>query len=66
MTMEPNTSLSADALIDPWRGPYGGLPPLASVAPSAIEEAVRAAIEIKRAEVQAVSANAAPPPLAGP
>jgi hypothetical protein len=26
----------AQALLDPWRGPYGGLPPLAGVTPAAI------------------------------
>jgi peptidyl-dipeptidase Dcp len=52
-------SAQAQALIDPWPGPYGGLPPLAGVEPLAIEEAVRAALNIKRAEVQAVSTNPA-------
>ena len=61
--MEPNPSVSADAqaLLTPWLGPYGGLPPLDRATPAAIEAAVHAAIEIKRAEVQAVSANPAPP-----
>jgi peptidyl-dipeptidase Dcp len=45
----------------PWAGPYGGLPPLAGVNPTALEEAMRAAIEAKRAEVQAISSNPAPP-----
>jgi peptidyl-dipeptidase Dcp len=59
--MDATTCVSAAALLAPWRGPYGGLPPLAGVAPAAIEEAMRAAIDIKRQEVQAVSADAAPP-----
>ncbi len=45
----------------PWAGPYGGLPPLAGVNPTALEEAMLAAIEAKRAEVQAISSNPAPP-----
>ena len=55
---------AAHKLLKPWQGSYGGLPPLADVAPFAIEEAMRAAIEIKRNEVHAVSANAAPPTFA--
>jgi peptidyl-dipeptidase Dcp len=60
MTM---TTLSPDgqALLDRWPGPYGGLPPLDGVTPAAIEAAMRAAMEIKRAEVAAVSAKAAHP-----
>ena len=45
----------------PWAGPHGGLPPLAGVNPTALEEAMRSAIEAKRAEVQAISSNTAPP-----
>jgi len=61
--MERNPSVSAEAqdLLAPWLGPYGGLPPFDRATPAAIEAAVHAAIEIKRAEVQAVSANPAPP-----
>ncbi|HRD95962.1 MAG TPA: M3 family metallopeptidase [Rubrivivax sp.] len=61
--MEPNATVSADAqaLLAPWPGPYGGLPPLAGVRPVAIEDAMRAAIEMKRAEVRAIAANPAPP-----
>ncbi len=61
--MEMNSSVSADAqaLLAPWSGPCGGLPPLEGVQPAALEEAARAAIEMKRAEVRAISANPAPP-----
>lgn len=63
MTMEPNATVSADAqaLLAPWPGPYGGLPPLAGVRPAAIEEAMRAAIEMKRAEVRAIASSTVPP-----
>ena len=57
-------SPEAAALLEPWAGPYGGLPPLAGVTPAALEEAMRAALDIKRTEVQAVSANAALPTFA--
>jgi peptidyl-dipeptidase Dcp len=61
--MEPNATVSADAqaLLAPWPGPYGGLPPLAGASPAAIEDAMRAAIEMKRAEVQAIVSSTALP-----
>ena len=49
------------ALLAPWAGPYGGLPPLAGVSPAAIEEAMRASIDMKRAEVQAIASSTVPP-----
>ena len=63
MNMEPNATVSAraQALLAPWPGPYGGLPPLAGVSPAAIEDAMRVAIEMKRAEVQALASSTAPP-----
>ncbi len=54
----------AQALLAPWRGPYGGLPPLDQVTASALEEAVCAAIDAKRAEVRAIADNAAAPTFA--
>ena len=64
MADETPLSPAAAALLEPWAGPYGGLPPLAGVTPAAIEEAMRAALDIKRAEVQAVSADPALPDFA--
>ena len=52
---------TAQALLVPWSGPCGGLPPLAGAHPASLEEAVRAAIEMKRAEVRAIAANPSPP-----
>jgi peptidyl-dipeptidase Dcp len=57
-------SPDAQALLDPWQGPYGGLPPLDRVTPAALEEAMRAALLAKRAEVQAIADNPAPPSFA--
>ena len=54
-------SFDAQALLAPWAGPYGGLPPLAGVNPAALEEALRAAIEAKRAELQAIASNPSAP-----
>ncbi len=59
--MNPTLSAEAQVLLAPWAGPCGGLPPLAGVQPAALEEAMRAALDIKRAEVQAVSINPALP-----
>ena len=59
--MNTRPSPAAQALLAPWSGPYGGLPPLAGVDPAALEEALRAAIEAKRAELQAIAANPSAP-----
>lgn len=56
---------AAAALLEPWNGPaagaFGGLPPLTPSDPLAIEQALHAAIDRKRAEVQAIAHNSAPP-----
>jgi len=59
--MNTSPSPAAQALLAPWSGPYGGLPPLAGVDPAALEEAVRCALDLKRGEVQAIASNPAPP-----
>ncbi len=59
METTPTVSAAAQALLAPWSGPSGGLPPLEGVLSAALEEAVRAAIEMKRAEVRAIAANPA-------
>ncbi len=55
------SSAAVDALLAPWRGPYGGLPPLDIATPESIGAACDAAIANKRAEVQAIVGNTAPP-----
>jgi alpha-D-xyloside xylohydrolase len=59
--MTAQTQPEVAALLDPWPGPNGGLPPLAGVSPAATEEAMRASIDMKRAEVQAIASRTAPP-----
>jgi peptidyl-dipeptidase Dcp len=54
-------SEKARALLAPWVGPHGGLPPLADVDVAALEEALHQAIESKRSEVRAIAAEEAPP-----
>jgi peptidyl-dipeptidase Dcp len=50
----------AAVLLEPWRGPCGGLPPFDKVTPPALEAAYRAAIDAKRAELRAITDNAQP------
>jgi peptidyl-dipeptidase Dcp len=61
MTQPITLSSEAQALLAPWAGPYGGLPPLAGVNPAALEAALRAAIAAKHAELQAIASNPATP-----
>jgi peptidyl-dipeptidase Dcp len=59
MTAHQRTGVAT--LLAPWTGPHGGLPPLADVRPDDIEEALHAAIGLKRAELQAIASNPATP-----
>ena len=61
-----NTTLSSDAqrLLEPWPGQYGGLPPLDRVSPAALEEAIHAALALKRAEIKAIASQPEPPSFA--
>ena len=54
----------AAALLAPWPGPFGGLPPFDRVTPAALEAAFRIALETKRREVRAIAASAEPPSFA--
>ncbi len=57
----PPGSTAVDALLAPWRGSYGGLPPLDKATPESIGAAFDVAIVNKRAEVQAIVGNTLPP-----
>lgn len=46
-----------EILLGPWEGPFGGLPPLDRATPPTIEAAYRIALDRKRAEVRAITAN---------
>ena len=59
--MKPNTQSDVVALLAPWNGPYGGLPPLTGISSAAIEDAMRTAIELKRLEVQSIASVSEPP-----
>lgn len=59
MSVGPTPMLSADAqaLLAPWPGPFGGLPPYDRATPAAIEQALPLAIEARRQAVRAISAS---------
>ena len=59
--MDEPPSPAAQVLLDPWPGPYGGLPPWDRVTPEALEEAFRVAVAQMRAEVRAVADDPSPP-----
>lgn len=59
--MKPNIQPDVVALLAPWNGPYGGLPPLTGISSAAIEDAMRMAIELKRLEVQSIASVSEPP-----
>jgi len=56
--------MSADILLAPWSGPFGGVPPLDQVDIEAFVPAVREAMAAKRAEAEAVRDDPAPPTFA--
>jgi peptidyl-dipeptidase Dcp len=51
----------ATLLLNPWAGPFGGLPPIDAATPEALEAATGIAVEAKRAEIAAILANPQPP-----
>ena len=59
--MKSNTQSDVAALLAPWNGPYGGLPSFTGISSAAIEDAMRAAIELKRVEVQTIASVSEPP-----
>ncbi len=50
-----------ELLTTDWPGPYGGLPPVDRVTPTALEAAYRRAVDLKRAEFDAIATNPAAP-----
>ena len=61
MTSDAQADAQAEALLAPWDGPYGGLPPFDRATPAAIEHAVVIGIERRRDDVQAITATADAP-----
>jgi peptidyl-dipeptidase Dcp len=52
---------SVDTLLAPWRGPLGGTPPFDKVNVADIEPAILRAMDLHRAELAAIVADARPP-----
>jgi peptidyl-dipeptidase Dcp len=48
-------------LVEPWSGPFGGVPPFDQVQVSVFQSALEASMASYRAEVQAIADNPAPP-----
>jgi peptidyl-dipeptidase Dcp len=55
---------AVSALLAPWRGPFGGLPPWDKVDPGAFPAAVKLAMAEQRAEIRAIGRNPAAPTFA--
>ena len=51
-------------LLQPWTGPYEGVPPWDRVTPAKLKEALLEAIELRRAEYAAIANNPEPPTFA--
>lgn len=54
------TDPSLNTLLEPWPGPFGGLPPFDAASPEALEAAFSAAAELRRLEVQAIASRSEP------
>ncbi len=57
---DANLSPDAQALLAPWTGPYGGLPPFAHVKVAAFQPAMEVAMRQQLAEIDAIANNPAP------
>ena len=57
----PGLSADAQALLSPWPGPCGGLPPYDRATPAALQEALPVAVQAKRDAVRAIADNPAAP-----
>src|SRR5690606_1152606 len=51
-------------LLQPWTGPYGGVPPWDKVTAAKLREALLEGIELQRAEIRAIADNPEPPTFA--
>ncbi|HEY0601108.1 M3 family metallopeptidase [Brevundimonas sp.] len=51
-------------LLQPWTGPYEGVPPWDKVTAAKLREALLEGIELQRAEIAAIAGNPAPPTFA--
>jgi peptidyl-dipeptidase Dcp len=52
-----DTASAAQALLAPWPGPCGGLPPYDQATPAALEQALRQAVEARRCAVREIASD---------
>jgi len=52
---------AVNPLLAPWSGPHGGVPPFDRAEPGLFPEAFERGIELRRAEIERIAANPAPP-----
>jgi peptidyl-dipeptidase Dcp len=57
-------SAPAAALLQPWTGPYGGVPPWDQVTPAGLREAIVEGIDLQRADIMAIANNPEAPTFA--
>src|SRR5688572_4276238 len=58
------TTQAANPLLAPWTGPYDGVPPFDRVEPAHFGPALEAALDERRAEIEAIKANPEKPTFA--
>ncbi|HLL23229.1 MAG TPA: M3 family metallopeptidase, partial [Kofleriaceae bacterium] len=56
--------MNDDVLLAPWSGPFGGVPPFDVVTVASLRPAIRAAMELRRAEIRAIAESPEPPTFA--
>lgn len=57
-------SSSIDVLLNPWTGPYGGLPPFDKIKTTEFQPAIVKGIEMNRADIQAIATQKSAPTFA--
>ena len=60
----PMAAETSNVLLQPWTGPYDGVPPWDKVRPELFKPAFMAAIDMQRAEIAAIAANPDKPTFA--
>ncbi len=61
LTTDPTTVAEANPLLQEWTGPYGGVPAFDQMDLADLEPALEAGMAAKRAEIEAIAENPAPP-----
>jgi peptidyl-dipeptidase Dcp len=59
-TAPSDANVSANVLLAPWTGPYGGVPPWDKVQPALFPEAFQAALDERRNEIRAIAESSQP------